>query len=63
VNRRGRPFSANKLWENVLHPLLEKLGTPRGGFHSLTHGAASALLADGAIPALVQKHYGTVTQG
>jgi integrase len=55
VNRRGRPFSANKLREHVLHPLLLKLGIPRGGFHSLRHGAASALIADGATPAVVQK--------
>jgi integrase len=55
VNRDGRPLSANKLREKVLHPLLEKLGIPRGGFHSLRHGAASALLADGATPAVVQR--------
>ena len=55
VNRNGRPFSANKLREKVLHPLLEKLGIPRGGFHSMRHGAASALLADGATPAVVQR--------
>jgi integrase len=34
VNRRGRPFSANKLREKALHPLLVKLGIPHGGFHS-----------------------------
>jgi integrase len=55
VNRRGRPFSANKLREKQLHPLLVKLNIPRGGFHSMRHGAASALLADGATPAVVQK--------
>jgi integrase len=55
VNRRWRPFSANKLREKQLHPLLVKLGIPRGGFHSMRHGAASALLADGATPAVVQK--------
>ena len=55
VNRRGRPFSANKLREKQLHPLLVRLGIPRGGFHSLRHGAASALLADGVTPAVVQK--------
>jgi integrase len=55
VNRRGRPFSANKLREKRLHPLLVKLGIPRGGFHSMRHGAASALLADGATPAVVQR--------
>jgi len=55
VNRRGRAFSANKLREKQLHPLLVKLGIPRGGFHSMRHGAASALLADGATPAVVQR--------
>jgi len=55
VNRRGRPFSANKLREKQLHPLLVKLGIPRGGFHAARHGATSALLADGATPAVVQK--------
>lgn len=54
-NRRGRAFSANKLREKQLYPLLDELGIPRGGFHSLRHGAASALLADGATPAVVQR--------
>ena len=55
TNRRGRPFSANKLREKQLHPLLKELGIPRGGFHSMRHGAASSLFADGATPAVVQK--------
>ena len=49
VNRNGRPFSANKLREKQLHPLLEKLGIPLGGFHSMRHGAASSLLADPSV--------------
>jgi integrase len=32
-----------------------KLGIPRGGFHSMRHGADGALLADGATPAVVQR--------
>ena len=55
VNRRGRPLSANKLREKQLHPLLDALGIPRGGFHSIRHGVASSLLADGATPAVVQR--------
>jgi integrase len=55
VNRNGRPFSSNKLREKQLHPLLVKLGIPRGGFHAARHGATSALIADGATPAVVQK--------
>jgi integrase len=54
-NRNARAFSANKLREKQLHPLLVKLGIPRGGFHSMRHGAASSLLADGATPAVVQR--------
>jgi integrase len=55
VNRRGRPYSANKLREKKLHPLLKKLGIPRGGFHAARHGATSALFADGVSPVVVQK--------
>jgi integrase len=55
INKRGRPFNANKLRTQVLHPLLAKLGIERGGFHSMRHGTCSALLADGATPAVVQK--------
>jgi integrase len=55
VNRRGRPFNANKLRTQVLYPLLKKLGIPRGGFRSLRLGCSSSLLADGATPAVVQK--------
>jgi len=55
VNRRDRPFSANKLREKQLHPLLVALKIPRGGFHSMRHGAASSLLAGGATPAVVQR--------
>jgi len=55
TNRRGRPYSANKLRAKVLHPLLDRLGIARGGFHAIRHGVASALLADGATPAVVQR--------
>jgi integrase len=54
LNRHGRPFSANKIREKQLHPLLDALKIPRGGFHSMRHGASS-LLAAGATPAVVQK--------
>ena len=49
------PLCADKLREKQLHPLLDTPGIPRAGFHSLRHGAASALLADGATPAVVQR--------
>jgi integrase len=55
VNQLGRPYSANKLRADVLHPLLKRLGIARGGWHAMRHGTASSLLADGATPAVVQK--------
>lgn len=55
INKRGRPYSANKLREKQLHPLLEKLGIPRGGFHAARHGATSELLEHGVAPTVVQK--------
>jgi integrase len=55
VNQAGRPISANKLRAKQFYPLLAKLGIERGGFHALRHGTASALLAGGATPAVVQR--------
>jgi len=55
VNRIGRPYSANKLRAKYLHPILKKLGIPRGGFHAGRHGTTSSLLDAGANPIVVQK--------
>jgi hypothetical protein len=55
INHCGRPFNANKLRTPVPHPLLAKLGIERGGFHGMRRGTCSALLADGATPAVMQK--------
>jgi len=55
VNRRIRPYSANKLRAKVLHPLLKKLGIPKGGFHSIRHGTSSSLFAAGEAPTTVQR--------
>jgi len=48
ANRRGRPFSANKLREKKLRPLLSSLGIPLAGFHAFRHGVATALIDQGA---------------
>jgi len=42
-NRNARPYSANKLREKQLHPILLKLGIARGGFHAARHGATSEM--------------------
>jgi integrase len=45
----------NELREKQLHPLSKRLGIPPGGFHATRHGATSALFANGATPAVLQK--------
>jgi integrase len=48
ANRRGRPFSANKLREKKLRPLLTSLGISLAGFHAFRHGVATTLIDRGA---------------
>lgn len=48
ANRRLRPFSANKLREKKLRPLLRSLGIPIAGFHAFRHGVAITLIDKGA---------------
>ena len=54
INRRGRPYSANKLREKKLRPLLAELGIPLAGFHAFRHGVASELMDSGAPITVVQ---------
>jgi integrase len=54
VNRRSRPFSANKLREKKLRPLLIELGIPIAGFHAFRHAVASELIDSGAPITVVQ---------
>jgi integrase len=54
VNRRGRPYSANKLREKKLHPLLVELGIPVAGFHAFRHAVAGELIDSGAPITVVQ---------
>jgi hypothetical protein len=63
VNRRARPFSANKLREKQLHPLLVKLGIPRGGFHSMRHGALVPCSQTVQHRLWCSGSYGTATHG
>jgi len=48
ANRRGRPFSANKLGEKKPRPLLSSPGIPLAGFHAFRHGVATTLIDRGA---------------
>jgi integrase len=48
ANRRKRPFSANKLRETKLRPLLTALGIPLAGFHAFRRAVATTLIDRGA---------------
>ena len=48
ANRRDRPYSANKLREKKLRPLLTRLRIPLAGFHAFRHAVASELIDSGA---------------
>ncbi len=54
VNRRGRPYSANKVVQKALWPLLDKLKIRRCGLHAFRHTHSSLLLETGAPPTVAQ---------
>jgi integrase len=48
----GAPIHAGNLRKRVLHPLLAKLGIPRGGFHAYRHARVTILRKNGTPPEL-----------
>jgi integrase len=54
INRCDRPYSANKLREKKLRPLLAELGIPLAGFHAFRHAVATELIDRGAPITVVQ---------
>ncbi len=54
INRRGRPFSANKVVQKKLWPILDALKIPRCGLHAFRHTHTSLLLEAGAPPTVAQ---------
>jgi integrase len=57
-NRKGGPYRRGKIVENVLHPVMEKLGIPykgkRAAFHAFRH-ALSSMLVNVTNPAVAQR--------
>ena len=43
---------------DILHPIRERLGIPRGGFHAFRHGLGTALMQEGASARVVQQQLG-----
>jgi integrase len=47
-NRRGNPYSENKVVQKRLWPILDALSIPRCGMHALRHGHGSLMHSSGA---------------
>jgi integrase len=54
LNRNGRPYSANKVVEYGLWPVLDKLKIERAGMHAFRHCHASLLMEVGANPTVAK---------
>jgi integrase len=53
-NRRGNPYSENKVVQMRLWPILDALSIPRCGMHAFRHSHASLLVSSGASPKVAQ---------
>lgn len=58
ANAKGAPITSCYVRRDILHPIREKLGIPRGGFHAFRHGVATAMFSAGANPKVVQDQLG-----
>jgi integrase len=47
ANAKGQPITSCYVRRDILHPIREKLGIPRGAFHAFRHGAATVLMQIG----------------
>jgi integrase len=56
VNQYGRLFRRGKVVEYGLWPAQDAAGIRRSGLHAFRHGTTSDLLANGAAPAVAQRH-------
>ena len=57
-SRRGTPINPNHVVPRKLHPLLDKLGIERAGFHAFRHSHSSLLVETGAAVTVAQAQLG-----
>jgi integrase len=55
VNKVGRPYTAEKVVQKRLWPILDMLKIPRAGFKAFRHAHATLLLEGGASPKVAQR--------
>lgn len=58
ANAKGQPITSCYVRRDILHPIRERLGIARGGFHAFRHGLGTALMQEGASARVVQEQLG-----
>ncbi len=58
ANAKGQPITSCYVRRDILHPIRERLGIARGGFHAFRHGLGTALMQQGASARAVQQQLG-----
>jgi len=58
ANAKGQPITSCYVRRDILHPIRERLGIPRGAFHAFRHGLGTALMQAGANTRVVQQQLG-----
>ncbi len=58
ANAKGQPITSCYVRRDILHPIRERLGIPRGAFHAFRHGLGTALMQAGANARVVQQQLG-----
>jgi integrase len=58
ANAKGKPITSCYVRRDILHPIRERLGIPRGAFHAFRHGLGTALMQEGTNPRVVQQQLG-----
>ena len=59
ANAKGKPITSCYVRRDIMHPIRERLGIPRGGFHAFRHGLGTALMQQGGASArVVQEQLG-----
>ena len=58
ANAKGQPITSCYVRRDIMHPIRERLGIARGGFHAFRHGLGTALMQQGASARVVQQQLG-----
>ncbi len=58
ANAKGQPITSCYVRRDIMHPIRQRLGIARGGFHAFRHGLGTALMQSGASARVVQQQLG-----